>query len=146
MVRYQCPTVLHTLTGQNSFLRTIRERDFHVLSFFLISETWETTSSMVGRFVGSSWTMSAMSPFINSNPWYFWPSIVRTSSYRDKRNGGPPYIPPELGSRGSKHQWGKDCMTSCPPEVRALTYPPHVSERLQEARLLDRTGGKGQSL
>ena len=71
--------------------------------------------------------------------------LVRTSSYWDKQNGGPPYIPPEPGSRGSRHQWGKDCRTSCPAEARALTYPPHVPARLLEARLLGRTGEKGQS-
>jgi len=42
------------VTGQSSFLRAIRDRNFHELSFPLISENLATTLSIVGRFVGSS--------------------------------------------------------------------------------------------
>jgi hypothetical protein len=72
MVLYQWPTDLHAATRKISCLRAIRERNFHVLSLLLISDQRDTTSSMLGRFPGSSWTMSAISGSMNSNPLHFW--------------------------------------------------------------------------
>ena len=51
-----------------SFFLTIRERSFQVLSRDRISSKRVATSSIVGRFDGSSCTISATNACRNSNP------------------------------------------------------------------------------
>ena len=77
MVRYQWAMDLQAATSQISVLRAIRERSFQVLSLFLISAKRATTSSILGRLVGSSWTISVISGCMNSRPLYFWLVEVR---------------------------------------------------------------------
>ncbi len=122
MVRYQWATDLHAATGQISMLRAIRERSFQVLSLFLISEKRATTSSMLGRFVGSSWTISAMSGCMNSRPSYLWSVEVRTLfCKKGKRDSGPAYNLLEPSSLGNTHQWETGYMGSSRPGAQVRT-------------------------
>ena len=122
MVRYQWATDLHAATGQISMLRAIRERSFQVLSLFLISEKRATTSSMLGRFVGSSWTISAMSGCMNSRPSYLWSVEVRTLfCKKGKRDSGPAYNLLEPSFLGNTRRWETDCTGSSRPDAQVQT-------------------------